>query len=176
MSLDKSTISLVSSHLISRQQIPNISNIINCFIFLIFLSLFQVVRLVLPSRLWNDFLGLKWDLYIRLFYCITIYLLFFFPSEDDEKLKYMLFEFVLTYYTRTFLETKFCHYISRDSNWTRTHNHLVRKRTLNHLPKLAKNDWAVLWVIICTVYLTVCSCHVTYAFQSEFTVAGLQLY
>ena len=26
----------------------------------------------------------------------------------------------------------------RDCNWTRTHNHLVRKRTLNHLTKLAK--------------------------------------
>ena len=25
----------------------------------------------------------------------------------------------------------------RDCNWTRTHNHLVRKRTLNHLAKLA---------------------------------------
>ena len=24
-----------------------------------------------------------------------------------------------------------------DCNWTQTHNHLVRKRTLNHLPKLA---------------------------------------
>ena len=44
-----------------------------------------------------------------------------------------------------------------DCNWTRTHNHLIRKRTLNHLAKLALNDWAVLWVIICTVYLVVCS-------------------
>ena len=25
-----------------------------------------------------------------------------------------------------------------DCNWTRTHNHLVRTRTLNHLAKLAK--------------------------------------
>ena len=25
-----------------------------------------------------------------------------------------------------------------DCNWTRTYNHLVRKRTLNHLVKLAK--------------------------------------
>ena len=25
-----------------------------------------------------------------------------------------------------------------DCNWTRTHNHLVRKRTLNHLAKLTK--------------------------------------
>ena len=29
-------------------------------------------------------------------------------------------------------------YKSRDSNWTRTHNHLVRKRILNHLAKLVK--------------------------------------
>ena len=27
-----------------------------------------------------------------------------------------------------------------DRNWTRTHNHLVHKRTLNHLAKLASND------------------------------------
>ena len=26
-----------------------------------------------------------------------------------------------------------------DCNWTRTHNHLVRKRTLNHLAKLASH-------------------------------------
>ena len=54
-----------------------------------------------------------------------------------------------------------------DCNWTRTHNQLVRKRTLNHLAKLAKNflnDWAVVWVLICTVHLIVCSYHVTYAF------------
>ena len=56
-------------------------------------------------------------------------------------------------------------------NWTQTHNHSVRKQTLNRLAKLAKfiNDWAVLWVLICTVHLTVCSYHVTYAFQIEST-------
>ena len=32
------------------------------------------------------------------------------------------------------------------------------------------NDWAVFWVLICTVHLTVCSCHVTYPFQSESTL------
>ena len=31
------------------------------------------------------------------------------------------------------------------------------------------NDWVVFWVIICTVHLTVYSCHVTYAFQREST-------
>ena len=31
------------------------------------------------------------------------------------------------------------------------------------------NNWAVLWVLICTVHLIVCSCHVTYTFQSEST-------
>ena len=31
-------------------------------------------------------------------------------------------------------------------------------------------SWAVLWVFICTVHLTVRSYHVTYAFQSEFTL------
>ena len=29
------------------------------------------------------------------------------------------------------------------------------------------NDWAVLWVLICTVHLTVCFYHVTYEFESE---------
>ena len=56
-----------------------------------------------------------------------------------------------------------------DCNWTRTQNHLIHKRTLNHLAKLAK--W---WSCVLSTYLygalTVCSCHVTYAFQSEFTL------
>ena len=33
-----------------------------------------------------------------------------------------------------------------------------------------ENDVAVFWVLICTVNLTVWSCHVTYAFQSESTL------
>ena len=32
------------------------------------------------------------------------------------------------------------------------------------------NNWAGLWLLICTVYLTVCFYHVTYAFQSESTL------
>ena len=32
------------------------------------------------------------------------------------------------------------------------------------------NDRAVCWVLICTVHLTVCSCHVKWAFQSESTL------
>ena len=51
-----------------------------------------------------------------------------------------------------------CHIWSlSDSNVIRTHNHLVRKRTLNHLAKLA----------VCSVHLTLYVYHVTYAFQSE---------
>ena len=38
-----------------------------------------------------------------------------------------------------------------DCNGTRTHKHLVRKRTLKHLVRLAK------WVLICTVHLTLSS-------------------
>ena len=51
-----------------------------------------------------------------------------------------------------------------DSNKIRTHNHLVRKRT---------NDWAVLWVFICTMHFTVCFYHATYEFQSESTLYNL---
>ena len=36
-----------------------------------------------------------------------------------------------------------------DCNWIQTYNHLFRS-----------NDWAVLRVLICTVYLTVCSYHI----------------
>ena len=34
------------------------------------------------------------------------------------------------------------------------------------------NDWAMLWVLICSMHLTVCSYHVTYTFQSEFTLCS----
>ena len=63
-----------------------------------------------------------------------------------------------------------CHIWSlSDYNGTRTHNHLVCKRKVNHLAKQS-NDWAVLWVLICTVHLTICFYHATFAFQSEFTL------
>ena len=55
-----------------------------------------------------------------------------------------------------------------DCNGTKIPNHLVCKQTLNHLAKLAK--WTVLWVLTCTIHLTVCSYHVTCAFQSESTL------
>ena len=32
------------------------------------------------------------------------------------------------------------------------------------------NDWAMLWVLICTMHLTICYYYVTYAFQSESTL------
>ena len=47
-----------------------------------------------------------------------------------------------------------------DSNEVWNHSHLVCKW----------NDWAVLWVHICTVHLTVCYYHVTDDFQSESTL------
>ena len=62
---------------------------------------------------------------------------------------------------KTFLEKSYLSLI--DSNKTRTHNHLVRKRT---------NDWAVLWILICTMHLTVCYYHVTYEFPSESTLCS----
>ena len=68
---------------------------------------------------------------------------------------------------------QFLYWNLSDCNWTQTHNYLVHKRTPNHLAKLALNDWAVLWVLICMVHLTVCSWLVTYAFQSESTFYNL---
>ena len=49
-----------------------------------------------------------------------------------------------------------------------THIH-THTHKLKYLAKLAfiLNDWAVLWVVICLVHLTVCFCHVTYVFQNE---------
>ena len=35
---------------------------------------------------------------------------------------------------------------------------------------ISPNDWAVCWVLFCTVHLTVSSSHLTYAFQSESTL------
>ena len=61
---------------------------------------------------------------------------------------------------------------SSGNNGIRTHNHLVCRRTPNHLAKLAK--W--LWLLICTVHLTVCYYHVTYEFQSEATLYSLPEY
>ena len=52
---------------------------------------------------------------------------------------------------------------------TRTHNHLVRKRTLNFWPNWP-TDGAEMGVLICTLYLTVPSYHFTYTFQSEYRI------
>ena len=57
----------------------------------------------------------------------------------------------------------------RECNCTRTQNHLAGKRTLNHLVNWP-NHWSFFLAIICRVHLAACSCHVTYAFQSESTL------
>ena len=68
-----------------------------------------------------------------------------------------------------------------DCNGIRTHNHLVRKRTLNHLGKLGflltielrfeyLSVWCIFVIIICYfIYVHLCY-HVPYAFQSESTL------
>ena len=58
-----------------------------------------------------------------------------------------------------------------DSNTIRTHNHLVRKGTLNHFNR--SNDSAVLRVFIYTMHLTVCYYHDTYGFESESALCSL---
>ena len=56
-----------------------------------------------------------------------------------------------------------------DNNGIWNHNHLVRKRTLNHLAKRTK--WLNCDVsAVCTVHLTVYYYRVTYKFQSESTL------
>ena len=61
-----------------------------------------------------------------------------------------------------------------DSNEIRTHNHLVRKRTLNHLAKLV--NW--LSCVVNTYLYGACDCmllsHATYEFQSEFDFLSLK--
>ena len=47
-----------------------------------------------------------------------------------------------------------------DCNWTQTQNHLVFKRRYSTIWPNWPNDWAVLWVLICTVQLTASSYHV----------------
>ena len=55
-----------------------------------------------------------------------------------------------------------------DCNGTRIHKHLISKGTLNHLAKLPSGLSCVLiWVLICTVSLTVSFYHVAYVFQSK---------
>ena len=56
-----------------------------------------------------------------------------------------------------------------DCNWNQTQNPQFVNEHSTICPNWP-NDWAVFWVLICTVHLTVCSCHVTYVFQSESTL------
>ena len=56
-----------------------------------------------------------------------------------------------------------------DCNWTGTlTNYFVNEHSTiwSDWP----NDWTVFSVLICTVHLTICSSHVTYALQREFTL------
>ena len=64
-----------------------------------------------------------------------------------------IFTLVAWMSNNSLLETDVVSEVLSGSNWIRTHNHLVRKRTQNHLAKLSK-WWAVLWVLFCTMHLT----------------------
>ena len=81
--------------------------------------------------------------------------------------------FIFCLNVKEILAWSWCHIGSlSDSNVIRTHNHLVRKQRFNQLAKLA-NDWAVLWVLICTVHLAACHYHATYECQSKFKLYNL---
>ena len=58
-----------------------------------------------------------------------------------------------------------------ECNRTRTKSHLVLKKDSTSWPN-QPNDWAELWVGICTEHTTVCCYHVTYGFQSEFKLCN----
>ena len=59
---------------------------------------------------------------------------------------------------------------SSDCNWTRTHNHLVHKWTLNHLAKLTKRLSCVVSTYLYGAFdCMFLSCHM-YMFQSESTI------
>ena len=47
---------------------------------------------------------------------------------------------------------------------------LSSQTTSQPFSQIGLNDWASLWVLVYMVHLTVCSCHVTYTFQSESTL------
>ena len=93
------------------------------------------------------------------------------PIYFFKNLVFRRLAFCIFYLFSNQLDIIFIEPLINDCSWTRTQNHLVHKRTLNHLANWP-NDWAVFWVLICTVHLTVCSCHVTYAFQSESTLCS----
>ena len=76
--------------------------------------------------------------------------------------------FIVCLNVKELLARSRCHvWTLSDSIGIRTYKLLVFKQTLNHLAKLAK-WWAVLWVLICTVHLTVYYYLVTYKFHSGF--------
>ena len=58
----------------------------------------------------------------------------------------------------------------KDWHWTRTHNNLVHKRILSYLAKLDKRLSCDVSKYLYRAFDTVCHYHVTYEFQSEFTL------
>ena len=60
-------------------------------------------------------------------------------DEEKNKIKSQLNQEMLPVYGQCLRPYKnIFRNICSDCNWTRTHNHLVHKRTLNHLAKLAR--------------------------------------
>ena len=59
-------------------------------------------------------------------------------------------------------------YLSSDSNEIWAHKHFVNKHST--ISQTGPKNWAVLWVLICMVHLTVSDYHVTYVFPSESTL------
>ena len=83
-----------------------------------------------------------------------------FRNLQGWKLQFVVLQFTKKeLHYRTFPEN-FPAFSKYDCNWTNT----------QPFGQTGQNDWAVFWVLICMVHLTVCSCHVTYMFQSESTL------
>ena len=58
---------------------------------------------------------------------------------------------IILYGSLTVTKARYLNWSDCDNIWS--HNHLLRKRTINLLGKLPKRDWAVLWIRIYVVII-----------------------
>ena len=96
--------------------------------------------------------------------CIWLYLLVILRTHSRVNPDYILY--ICVNVKELFAQNTRNIWSLSDWNGTRNYNHLVPKQ-LSSIWSNWPNDWAELWGLICTVHLTLCCSHITYAFQSE---------